>query len=47
MSAVKEIAAVQCKKGGLGSSHNGEKKFMLLMRRALALLSDTEENTFV
>ena len=47
VSAVKEIAAVQCKKGGFGSSHNGERKFMLLMRRALTLLSDTEEGTFV
>ena len=48
VSAVKEIAAVQCKKGGFGSSHNDEKKFMLLMRCcALTPLSDPEEHTFV
>ena len=47
VSAVKEIAAVQCKKGGFGSSHNDEKKFMLLMRCALTPLPDPEEHTFV
>ena len=30
-----------------GSSHNDEKKFMLLMRCALTPLSDPEEHTFV